>query len=271
MTHATGLKMSAEIAMNQGTDCATFDQGQGRPLVFVHGNVSTHAVWKDVVAPLSDAFRCISYDLRGHGATPLPDERFELDDLVADLERLRNRLGLERLDLVAHSLGGIIVTAYARHYPARVRSLSLLATPAFRTEQAMEGAAALVEKVRRNGLASTLGGMASTWYREEFSLKHPDAHVRRLDEIMMLDEQTVIKSMELTAASEIGPWLESLDLPVLILTGEFAVGCDAGTARLMHERVAGSKLVVLEGLKNGILTEIPHVVAEKLREFLSGT
>ena len=93
--------------MNEGMDCVTFDEGHGRPLVFVHGNVSTHAVWKGVVKPLRGDFRCISYDLRGHGATPLPDERFELDDLVADLERLRNRLELERVDLVAHSLGGI--------------------------------------------------------------------------------------------------------------------------------------------------------------------
>ena len=257
--------------MNEGMDCVTFDEGHGRPLVFVHGNVSTHAVWKGVVKPLRGDFRCISYDLRGHGATPLPDERFELDDLVADLERLRNRLELERVDLVAHSLGGIITTAYARQFPERVRSLSLLATPAFRTTQAMAKSAALVETVRREGLVPALQGMASTWYREEFSAKHPDAHERRLEEIMVLDEDTVLKSMELTAASEIGPWLESLELPVLILTGEFAVGCDASTARLMHERVAGSKLIVLEGFKNGILTEIPHVVSDKIRGFVSGT
>ncbi|GEM_PF-6129030 len=257
--------------MNEGIECVTFDEGQGRPIVFVHGNVSTHAVWKGVVASLMGEFRCISYDLRGHGATPLPDERFELDALVADLERLRNRLGLERVDLVAHSLGGIITTAYARQYPERVRSLSLLATPAFRTAQAMERAVALVETVRGGGLVPTLRGMASTWYREEFSSRHPDALERRLAEIIALDEETVLKSMELTAASEIGPWLESLEIPVLILTGEFAVGCDASTAGLMHERVAGSKLIVFEGLKNGILTEIPHVVAEKIRGFVSAT
>ena len=257
--------------MNEGIDCVTYDEGRGRPLVFVHGNVSTHAVWKGVVAPLKGEFRCISYDLRGHGATPLPDERFELDALVADLERLRDRLELERIDLVAHSLGGIVTTAYARQYPERVRSLSLLATPAFRTAQAMERAVALVETVRAGGLLPTLQGMASTWYREEFSSQHPDALERRLAEIMALDEETVLKSMELTAASEIGPWLESLEIPALILTGEFAVGCDASTARLMHERVAGSKLIVFEGLKNGILTEIPHVVAEKIRGFVSAT
>ena len=73
-------------------------------------------------------------DLRGHGASPLPDAEFGLDELVADLERVRERSGFERVHVAGHSLGGMIGPAYARTHPERVLSLGLLSTAAGRTE-----------------------------------------------------------------------------------------------------------------------------------------
>jgi len=83
---------------------------------------------------LKHAFRCISYDLRGHGKSPLPPSPYSLDDLVDDLERLRAELSIEHAHFAGHSLGGMIGPAYARRYPERVLSLGLYSTAAFRTE-----------------------------------------------------------------------------------------------------------------------------------------
>jgi len=96
-------------------DCAYSIAGKGPPILLVHGVGGNRRIWGGVIERLSSAFTCISSDLRGHGDSPKSDHPFGLDDLVADLERLRGRLGLEQAHLFGHSLGGMVAPAYARH------------------------------------------------------------------------------------------------------------------------------------------------------------
>ena len=119
----------------EGSDGGYYLAGQGEPLVLIHGNASTHEVWSGVVGSLEPHFQCISYDLRGHGSRSSSVETYSLDDLVADLELLRIRLGIEKAHIVGHSLGGMIGVSYARSYPDRVKTLCMMSTPAGRTDE----------------------------------------------------------------------------------------------------------------------------------------
>lgn len=97
--------------------CAYTVTGQGEPLVLIHGIGTRRATFARLVDDLKDRFTCITYDLRGHGESPLPEGRFGLDDLVEDLEALRVRLGIDRAHVAGHSLGGMIGPRYALRYP----------------------------------------------------------------------------------------------------------------------------------------------------------
>ena len=109
--------------------------GYGQPIFFIHGVGSRKHSWNQVIEELKNNYKCITYDLRGHGDTPLPNGNdFILDDLVDDLENLRLNLKFEKIHIVGHSLGGQIGPAYARKFPDYVRSLTLLSTAAFRTD-----------------------------------------------------------------------------------------------------------------------------------------
>lgn len=119
----------------ESSDGGYFLAGHGEPLVLIHGNASTHETWSGVVGGLEPHFQCISYDLRGHGSRSSRVDTYGLDDLVADLEHLRIRLGIEKAHIVGHSLGGIIGVSYARSYPDRVTTLCMMATPAGRTDE----------------------------------------------------------------------------------------------------------------------------------------
>src|SRR5438309_1666829 len=119
--------------MAKAINCAYSIEGEGPPLFMIHGIGSRRQGWARIVEGLKSSFRCISYDLRGHGESPLPDGKFGLDELVADLEALRAKLGIEKAHVIGHSLGGMIGPAYARAYPDRVMTLGLLSTAAFRT------------------------------------------------------------------------------------------------------------------------------------------
>ena len=78
-------------------DCHFSQCGSGAPLFLIHGIGAAKNAWRFMLAALQQHFTVVSYDLRGHGASPKPQGEFGLDELVNDLEALRARLGIEQL------------------------------------------------------------------------------------------------------------------------------------------------------------------------------
>ena len=81
-------------------------EGKGDPLYMVHGIGSRRIIWNALIKELKHQFTCVSFDLRGHGESPVPPVPYSLDELVEDLEGLRAHLGHESIHIVGHSLGG---------------------------------------------------------------------------------------------------------------------------------------------------------------------
>jgi pimeloyl-ACP methyl ester carboxylesterase len=99
------------------------------PLLLVHGN-GGHAHWWDALVPyfLPD-YRLIAVDLRGHGESDWPDPpAYRIEDFAADLTALVEQLGLQRLAVIAHSMGARAAAWFAATAPRRVRGLALLDT-----------------------------------------------------------------------------------------------------------------------------------------------
>lgn len=242
--------------------------GQGDPLILVHGNASTHETWSGVVRHLAQDFQCISYDLRGHGPHPDSVEPYILDDLVDDLEEIRDRMALEAVHIVGHSLGSMISAAYAHRYPNRVITLTLMATPAGRTAEERAKVNDLAELVRKNGVRATLGTMVDSWYTSEFTVSNPQAIAHRLQQITTIDRGVFLNDLALYAETEIEDWLPEIRIPTLVMTGEFATGSGPRMSEIIHRRLPDSELKIFDGLKNGILTEIPDRVAEEVASFI---
>ncbi|MCA9544493.1 MAG: alpha/beta fold hydrolase [Myxococcales bacterium] len=110
------------------------DEGQGRPVVFVHGNPTWSFYWREAIKALQGTRRCVALDHIGCGKSDKPgDDRYTytLQRRVEDLGRLIDHLGLDQVDLVAHDWGGMIATSWATQHPQRVGRLALLNTGAF--------------------------------------------------------------------------------------------------------------------------------------------
>ena len=82
---------------------------------------------------LSKHFRVISYDFRGHGKSPISNKNFTFENLIEDLERVREKTKIERAHFFGHSLGGMIAPAYEKKYPDNTISVGLLSTVAGRS------------------------------------------------------------------------------------------------------------------------------------------
>jgi 3-oxoadipate enol-lactonase len=98
------------------------------PLVLLHALGEDAADWDAVAPVLARGRRVYALDLRGHGRSWWPGN-YSLDLMCADVLRFLDVLGLGRVDLVGHSMGGIVAYLLAEDHPQRVRRLVLEDVP----------------------------------------------------------------------------------------------------------------------------------------------
>lgn len=250
-------------------DCAHWVEGSGPALFMVHGIGSRGSAWRRIVEQLSHTYTCITYDLRGHGLSPVPALPYSLDALVADLEALRAKLGIEKAHIIGHSLGGMIGPAYARAHPNRVLSLGLLSTAAGRTAEDSAKVKGVVKAMHDKGIGQVLDTLVDRWYTEDFIATNPDAVKGRLKQVMDTPAEVFLEVFRIYAETEMAPWLHEVETPSLVLTGELDGGCNPRLNRLIADRLPNSDLVILDGLKHSILMEAPDLVANHVAAFLT--
>ncbi len=101
----------------------------GRPVMFIHGNVSSARFWEETMLALPEDYRALAPDLRGFGQsdTKPVDATRGVRDFSDDLHGLLETLGLDSVHLIGWSLGGGVVMQFAMDHPGRVASLTLVA------------------------------------------------------------------------------------------------------------------------------------------------
>jgi len=243
-------------------------EGQGPALYLVHGIGARKTTWDALIDGLKDQFTCVSYDLRGHGDSPVPPTPYTLDDLVDDLEALRQKLGHDRIHVAGHSLGGMIGPAYARAYPEHTLSVGLLSTAAGRSEDDRAKLQAVGDAMEQNGIAETLGTFVARWFTDAFMAAHPDKVEARLQQVKDTPADVFLSVFWIYATTEMAPWLHEIHFPCLVLTGEFDGGCNPRLNEFIHGKLPDSQLVILEGLKHALMIEASDRVLPHLREFL---
>ena len=243
-------------------------RGSGPPLFLVHGIGARKTTWEALVDGLEDAFTCVSFDLRGHGDSPSAPLPWSLDDLVEDLEALRQKLGHERIHVAGHSLGGMIGPAYARAWPAHTASVSLLSTAAGRSDEDRAKLAAVGDAMRREGIVETLGTFVARWFTDDFIAAHPEKVEARLQQVRDTPPEIFLSVFDIYATTEMAPWLHEVGAPCLVLTGELDGGCNPRLNEFIHAELPDSRLVILVGLKHALMIEASDRVLPHLRSFL---
>jgi pimeloyl-ACP methyl ester carboxylesterase len=122
--------LKKNVALPDGETLAYLSMGDpnGPPVVLVHGYTDSARDWVPLVPYLSQRFRLILVDLRGHGRSSKPDCCYTLPDFAYDIVLLLDSLGVPKADIVGHSLGSLVAQTFAEYWPERTGKVVLISS-----------------------------------------------------------------------------------------------------------------------------------------------
>jgi len=102
------------------------DDGTGKCIVLLHGFLESDDIWNDYVDKLSEHYRVICVDLPGHGLSSVLADEHSMDMMAEEVYNILEILGVRKILLVGHSMGGYVSCAFAAKYPELLKGLVLL-------------------------------------------------------------------------------------------------------------------------------------------------
>lgn len=251
---------------DDGVDLVWQEQGAGSPVLLLQGQATPMAGWDRVAADLARDFRVLRCEQRGTGGSApgpggtLADDRFTTRALAADVRAVLDAAGVDRAQVVGHSMGGKIAQWLAVDAPGRVVSLVLLATSA--------GAA---DGVPRDAEAHRLllGGDADERRRLFFADPWADAHPDEVRAFFALDaaRPTLRALYRASTTHDALAALPRITAPTLVVHGTADRLAALASAERIAAEVPGAELVAVPGAGHGLHLDSPEAAAA-VRSFL---
>jgi pimeloyl-ACP methyl ester carboxylesterase len=191
--------------------------GEGQPLVFIHGLGSSTRDWEFQVSEFSNLYEVITFDLRGHGRSDKPEGPYRVPMFAADLAALLQALGHDSAHIVGLSLGGGVAFQFAIDHPSMVKTLTIVnSIPA-------SGDDLKKEIERRVGIAQQLGMRGYARALAEVHFPKPEHATLRetfIDRWAENDLRTYIEAARSGLGWNVTDKLGSIHCPTLVISAE---------------------------------------------------
>ena len=247
-------------------------EGDGPPVVLLHGYQLDRSFWEPQVRALRGRYRVIIPDLRGFGSTPVgsgPDSTMALmaDDVRALLDRISVR---EPVVLGGLSMGGYVAFAFYRAFRERVRALILADTRAGAdTPEARQARLSIAERVEASGDTQPAVDALYPNLMATASYDRPElvAQIRAMNgRLTPAGVAAALRGMAARPSSV--ELLGQIDRPTLIVVGEHDVLTPPSEAEAMRQAIPGAELVIIPAVGHLSTLEAPDEVNRAILAFL---
>jgi 3-oxoadipate enol-lactonase len=251
------------------THCELSGPEQAPVVMLSHSLGSNLHMWDSQMAALEARHRVLRYDTRGHGASDAPESAYTLDQLVADVVALLDALKMEKVTFVGLSMGGMIAQGLALNHPTRVDRLVLCDTSAFMPSEAQPIVQERIDIARKEGTSALVDSTLARWFTPAY-LQKKGRGVDMIRTIFLTSPVAgYIGCTEAIRRLNYINELPRIKQPTLIMVGAEDPGTPVAAAQAIHERIAGSRLVVIPSASHLSNIEQAEVFNRNLIEFLS--
>lgn len=258
---ANGISINYDIAGKEGAPW----------LMFSNSLATDFTMWDQQAKDLSDNFRVLRYDQRGHGKTDAPAGRYTFDILIADALALMDALSIKRTHFCGLSMGGATAMGIAQRHADRVDHVIVCDTGCASTPQSAQQWEERIVQAQKDGMGPLVEATASRWFPPEVVAKNPPY----LDKARAMIRNTPVNGFVGCAAAladhDFRTNVAGTKPPVLFIAGEKdAGGAVPAAMKSLHAALAGSHYVELPGAGHISNLDDPAGFTRALREFLGG-
>ena len=262
------------------TDIHYQDTGKGKPVVLIHGWVSSHRMWESQVNAIVDAgYRCVTYDRRGFGESGKPTGGYDYETLASDFNDVMNHLDLRDATIGGFSMGGGEIARYIGRYGTdRVSKAMLISAvtpfllktddnPGGVDRSAFEGMVAGVKADR----VAFLANFFPAYYNYDASAKdaNPDLLAFSKSVAWSACPAGTQECIIAFGTTDFRDDLKKFNIPTLVVHGDsdgivpFEI-----SGKIAHEMIPGSRLEIIQGAPHGLAATHAQKLTELMLDFI---
>ena len=235
------------------------------PLVFVHGVGLTHEIWKPQIDYFKD-YTTLSYDILGHGKTPLKKTNISFDDFSEQLIKLINELNFQKIHLVGFSIGSLVARNFATKHNDRLQSLILLGSIYKRSEEQQKIVNDRFNLAKKN---HTLSKQAlKRWFTDKYLEKNPNIYEKISSILEGNNMENFLKVYELFVLHKNDENFKNIKVNTLIMTGENDIGSTVEMSKNLSNVIENSQLKVIKNGKHLCGIECADEVNMNIKNFI---
>jgi len=263
--------------------------GEGVPIVVVHGGPGLdHGYLLPQMAELAKGYRLIFYDQRamGKSSADFDTSQMTMNSFVEDLEGIRKAFGLEKMNLMGHSWGGLVAMFYAIKYPSHLQSLILVnTTPAssvlrnlsfgiMSLKTTKEDSISQVQIAETEGFQKRDPAVMAKFFRllfhasfhnrqyaDSLTLSFDSSYAAKSVMVHQLNNDTTLRSYDIFAK------LDTIQCPVLIIGGSDDAVVPGANEKI-RDHLHGAQYILMPGCGHFPFVESPDKFFPAVREFL---
>lgn len=245
------------------------EQGNGEPILFIHGFPFHQEIWDDYTEKFSDEFRVIRVDLPGFGKSTALNSPFTLEHVADTLLDFIVRKKLHAVNIVGHSLGGYVALAMVKKSPNLFTSLVLFHSTAYADSvEKRESRSKVVEFVKKNGALPFSSGFIPPLFANP-----THSAIEKVKQIA--SQATAEAVIGYTLAMRDRPdqikTLESFENPTLFLAGEKDPGIPVESVYKQAAHCQKPEIHIFDKVAHMGMFERPDETAAKIKGFLRKT
>ncbi len=238
------------------------------PVLVLANSLGTNlSMWEGQTPELSQSFRLLRYNHRGHQGSEVPPGPYSISGLSSDLLALLDELGVEKFSFAGLSIGGMVGMWLASEVPDRVERLTLLCTSAKMDPEIWK---ARIRTARESGTASMAPTVVERWFTPAFREAAPEMVKRAEHMVANTPDEGYAACCEAIRDMDLRDRLSGITAPTLIIAGEEDLATPPEHAELLRDSIPGSEMLVVPDAAHLANIERPESVTPAMLGHLQG-
>lgn len=233
-----------------------------------HSLACSSLMWEPQMPALSERFRVLRYDIRGHGGSEATPPPYTLDQLADDVVAMLDALSIEQVHWVGLSMGGMIGQSLALRHSRRLLSLVLCDTLSVVSNEAQRIWSERIETAEREGMAPLCEPTLVRWFTPAYLQMDPPLVESIRAQILNTPIMGYIGCCEAIRRINYIDRLDRIHLPTRVIVGAEDQATTPADAQIIHRRIEGSSLVVIDDAAHLSNVEQPEAFNNAMVGFL---